>query len=268
MNVQRHVPGGVLPLEVWDFLVQEREIWTLPEPELPRAICTLVTALREGRARRARAGTTLPLLAIDRVVLGGGGVTEPAARALRAAGFDALVYPDPVWIGEAGGRALLEAFSPSGRGAVLEIGQTSVKYSDEEGRVRLPRPLACVPIESDSRAQDQAALRLQTLRFFAEAPRARRLPDALVLALPCELDGLRVAGCSYPWQDGDPTLIADLLTHAGLAAVPTRVLNDAELAAVSVSRSFGPRTLVLTLGMGLGGAYLQGSTHAQPSAAG
>jgi hypothetical protein len=81
----------------------------------------------------------------------------------------------------------------------------------------------------------------------------------LVLALPCEIeDDLSVAGCSYPWLAGDRALVRDLLAAAELLESPCLVLNDAELAAVSVdlSRARGAGTLVLTLGLGLGGAYL------------
>ena len=251
MTVQRYRPPGVRPLEVWDAVIDGVPLYLRPDAELPAAIVELVVQLRAGTARRLRPNTVLPRLIIERVLLGGGGATEATRAALTAANMEATIHPDPVWIGEAGGRVLV------GGGAVLEVGQTSVKYSDREGRVRVARPLATVPLESESRALDPALLRAQTLRFFAEAARGRPRPGQLVLAMPCEIeDDLRVAGCSYPWTDGDPHLIRDLLALADFAAVPTLVLNDAELAAIAAQRCCGPRTLVLTLGLGLGGAYL------------
>jgi hypothetical protein len=251
-GVRRYHPPGVRALEVWDAVIDGAPLYLLPQPALPAALVELVHQLRAGVARRWRERAALPQLRIERVLLGGGGATEETRAALVQAGVEAELHPDPVWIGEAGGRVL----SPGG--AVLELGQTSVKYSDADGRVRVQRPLARVPLESESRMLDRAWLRTQTLQFLAGAARGRRRPEALVLAMPCELtDDLRVAGCSYPWTDGDPQLIADLLALAGLASVPTRVLNDAELAAVAAQQRHGPHTLVLTLGLGVGGAYLE-----------
>ncbi|MET0286901.1 MAG: hypothetical protein ABW352_20635 [Polyangiales bacterium] len=248
--MKRHHAPGVRALEVWDVVLDGAPLYLLAEQALPSAIVALVRALQQGSARRLRADLALPRLRVDRVLLGGGGVTEPACAALSRANIEARVHPDPVWIGEAGARALCAQ-------AVLEIGQTSVKYSDLDGRVRLARPLDRVPLESASRSLDRALLRARTLEFLASAAQGRRRPASLVLAMPCELgDDLRVAGCSYPWTDGDPRLIADLLALAGLDDVPTRVLNDAELAAVAAQQLCGPHTLVLTLGLGLGGAYL------------
>ena len=141
----------------------------------------------------------------------------------------------------------------------MEVGQTSIKYSDDDGRVRVARSFADVPLEVDVRHLPVDEVRARTIAFFASVPRARRRPAALVLALPCEVElDLRVAGCSYPWSAGDPSLIRDILAAAGLHDVPCWVLNDAELAGTSVSLDRDPSksTLVLTLGLGLGGAYL------------
>ena len=78
-----------------------------------------------------------------------------------------------------------------------------------------------------------------------------------MLALPAEIgDDLAVADCSYPWADGDRTLVDDVLTSAGVD-VPTLLLNDAELAAVTVQEQEPVcTTLVLTVGTGVGAALV------------
>ncbi len=53
----------------------------------------------------------------------------------------------------------------------------------------------------------------------------------------------------------------EILAAAGLARVPTLLLNDAELAAIGVATRppIAAPTLVLTVGFGIGGALLRSS---------
>ena len=66
-----------------------------------------------------------------------------------------------------------------------------------------------------------------------------------------------IGTCTYPWLKGDG-IVSEILAAAGLAGVPTWLLNDAELAALGVAERGPVRqpTLVLTLGFGVGGALL------------
>lgn len=259
MSAQRHRPARVLPLELWDALIDGEPLYWLPAEQKPEAIASLVCALRAGSARRLRAHASLPEVAFERVVLAGGADLGTTLAALRARGLDAEVAPDPAWIAEPGGRALLHALAAN-EGAVIDVGQTALKLGDRDGRARRQRDLNEIPLELDARDPDQAPLyRARTVEFIASTLRARARPDALVMGLPCEIgDDLYVAGCSYPWPAGDATLIADILRSAGLERIPCLVLNDAELAALSVDLicAAHERTLVLTLGLGLGAAYL------------
>lgn len=256
----RHHPHGVMPLEVWDVLVDDVPLYLLPQAEQPAGIAELARQLQAGRARRLRDSIPLPQLTIDQVVLAGGGCLTSAQTALQSAGFDARLAPEPVWIGEAGGQALLAGLCEPGAGAVLDVGQTSLKYSFQARRRRLVRPLEQVPLELDARDPVlQPRARANTVAFIASAFADTARPAAIVMALPCEIDdALHVAGCSYPWLAGDPTLVADILITAELADTPCLVLNDAELAALSVQLTHPHRgaTLVLTVGLGVGAAYL------------
>jgi predicted NBD/HSP70 family sugar kinase len=106
-----------------------------------------------------------------------------------------------------------------------------------------------------------AGARAATVAFLADVLDDDRHPEAVVVGLPCRItDDLVVEGCSYPWRDPDPTLIADVLVAAGLLDVPAWVLNDAELAAVAVAATLpvAARALVLTVGHGVGAAVATG----------
>lgn len=259
MSVVRHYAPNVVPLELWDAVIEGVPLYRLPADQVPCAIATLVEQLRLGLAQRLRAGTRLPGLRVERVVLAGGGPLEAAKTQLCARGIHASIADDAAWIAERGGRALLQAFAPEAAGAVIDVGQTAIKYSDAAGRLRLERDLREVPLELDVRdCAEAATFRARTIAFIASALRQRSAPAALVLGLPCEIDAdLTVAGCSYPWPAGDRNLVSDILRAAQLERIPCRVLNDAELAALSVSLLHkDDATLVLTLGLGLGAAYL------------
>jgi hypothetical protein len=85
--------------------------------------------------------------------------------------------------------------------------------------------------------------------------------EGLVIALPSRLDDEGVPeGSSYQGMGGDATLVEDALEIAGLPHAMTWLLNDAELASLSARLhprvDSGKRTLVLTLGFGLGAALL------------
>jgi hypothetical protein len=258
MKAQRYYPPGVVPLELWDALIDGTPLYQLPELQKPSAVACLVQQLRHGVAERLRTGA-LPTLHVESVVLAGGGPLQDVCAALTLRGIPAAVSAEPAWIAERGGRALLQAFAPGSAGAVVDVGQTAIKYSDRDGRLRLERDLARVPLELDVRDSADARLfRKRAIEFIASAFHQRRAPEALVLALPCEVaQDLTLAGCSYPWPAGDHLLVRQLLHAAQLEHVPCRVLNDAELAAISVAIVHArPRTLVLTLGLGLGAAYL------------
>jgi hypothetical protein len=252
-----HAPD-VLPLELWDVLVDGQPLYRVVEADQARSVADVVRQLREGRARRLRGGTQLPRLVVDEVVLTGGRELQGVLAALREQHLSVSIAEDPTWIAERGGRALLAGLGYAS-GAVLDVGQTAIKYSDSRGRRHLPRPFDRVPLELHAR--EPALLvhyRASVIAFIASAFTGRPAPEALVLALPCEIaDDLTVSGCSYPWPAGDAQLVGDILGAVGLADRPCLVLNDAELAAAAVGLGRAPSlsTLVLTLGMGLGGAF-------------
>jgi hypothetical protein len=267
----------VIPLEVWDLMSDDGPLCELSEhPCFVRALLEVLEALHRGEAQsllQPRGGLAVARGYAGLVVVGGGllrpGVVGALLRRYYKSDYPRLLLPQsPVFMVEDGGRALAE-----GRGncpLIVDVGQTAVKLMFAERRGLVRRDWQALPAV-DSRAKllpSQRGVQRQLLRsfvagavrsFLQREPGIR--PDVVVLGLPCELDDLGVPGpCSYAGLEHDGEFAAAVLAEAGLAEVPCLILNDAELAAVSARARWAellpPRTLVLTLGFGVGAALL------------
>jgi hypothetical protein len=213
------------PLEIWDLLVDGVPLHhRLDRDRLARGI----EALGAGTATTATGADLRAARGFEVLVVGGGGawMAPPGAR----------VLPGGAFAGERGGRALLAAR----RWLVVDLGQTSVKVSWPGRRVRLPRA--------------GRTARELLMRAFSCA-RA----DAVCVALPAAIDDHGAPGPStYADLRGD--LVDRCLRRAGLGHARRIVMNDAVLAACSarLSPAHDParKTLVVTLGFGVGGAVL------------
>jgi hypothetical protein len=254
----RHTDPRVTPLEIWDVLVDGTPLHAVPRgPDFPAALARMSRSLIAGSAVGG-ASTRFPPACRDivRVALVGGAAE---AIAWPRDALPRLHVPRAEHCAERGGRAILTRASL--RGLVVDLGQSRLKIASEDRRWSHPRDLLAIPISGrpvDGRGR--AAL----VKFFAGALReaaAHSAPQALVLALPCEVAANGALGtCSYPWRAGEP-IVPELLAAAGLADLPTWLLNDAELAAIGVAEPSPPPgvTLVLTLGFGVGAALLRSS---------
>jgi hypothetical protein len=252
----------VVPLELWDVIVDGVPLYLVPEASQPQAMAEVVRLLLAGTARRFRTSAhALSPRVIDRVVVAGGGAVDDVVSALHGI-VPAVAANDPLWLGERGGRALVHNAGGEVDGClVVDVGQTSIKRSWRGQRERRPRDLDRIPLEMNARTPAiRIPARRETVAFLARALGCTPAPTSVVLGLPCEIDdALRVAGCSYPWDDDDDDLIPSLLSTAWIGRdVTVLVLNDAELAAVGVDdeRDDDGATLVLTVGLGLGAAWL------------
>ncbi|HEX4382931.1 MAG TPA: hypothetical protein VH083_08280 [Myxococcales bacterium] len=159
-------------------------------------------------------------------LLGGAARREGVAQALHA-----TVSADPVFAAVRAGARI----SP----ACADVGQTAIKLA-QDGKVwSLPRDEARPALELIAKALSQ-------------------LSGPCLLALPCALDeDLRLTDCSYGWGAAD---LAPLLRLAHLDEETALIMNDAELAALAAldDPQVPPvRTLVLTLGFGVGAALLR-----------
>ncbi|MDB4996840.1 MAG: hypothetical protein JWM74_4272 [Myxococcaceae bacterium] len=252
---RRHVDPRVIPFEPWDLEVDGRTLFERrDEPGFEDVLASAIALLRDGRAV-TRSATPLPPACRDigAVVIGGGGASMRTCEAVRRVGLPADLLPGAAYVGERGGFGLLAA-EHIGEGVVVDVGQSSIKISSSAGRVRIARA---------DYADDDVEVDGPT--FLAHALDAAEITKerahGLVIALPCAIDADGLLGsCSYTGFAGRIDLLAECLTRAGLAGVPTWVVNDAELAALSAAEpsSYAPAAtrLVLTVGFGVGGALL------------
>lgn len=250
--ITRVHPSGVVPLELWDVVVDGVPLYRHTPQAQARATAQTVLALRDGSACR-RLGQRLPASAFSQVWVGGGGDVDAVVAALLAVGVDAVAAHEPVAIAAVGGFALARDAGLADP-LVVDVGQTSLKWFSAAARGRLTRP------DLLDRAAAVDWLASAVTSAVSASVEVQKLWNCrgVVLALPAEInDDLAVADCSYPWDDGDRLLVPDVVRAAGLV-VPTLVLNDAELAAVSVQqqRPVLP-TLVLTVGTGVGAALVR-----------
>jgi hypothetical protein len=266
-RLRRHRPEGVVALEIWDLLVEGVPLHeTRDLAEFPRRLAQGVMALCRGRAR-CQSGLIPPerCRTVDTLFVGGGALAAELERALRTVGLPLHVSGQPAFVAEVGGRKLLNSLGARS-GLVVDIGQTAIKISHNQGRARYPRDFSLLPlaVAAGPAFDGRPALRRFLASALADAARAVGDVDAIVLALPAALDDAgRPGGCSYPGlaQDAHPDgalLVPEALMMAGLDHVPCLLLNDAELAALSAREATPPQatTLVLTLGFGVGGALL------------
>jgi predicted NBD/HSP70 family sugar kinase len=253
----RYRDPRVTPIEVWDLVVDGVPLYDVPrDASFGRALARYVEALVDGAAS-SESGEVFPsdLAAIEHVVLLGGAASavEWSSRRLRAE-----LAPDHARCAEPGGRAICER-NEVRRGAVVDLGQSVLKIATPRWRRSYPRDFDAIPISTrpiDARGREAC------LAFVSDALRdaSTTEPDGIVFAVPCAVSAAgELATCSYPWQAGDDFVHA-VLRRAGLADVPTWILNDAELAAIGVARDRAIRstTLALTLGFGVGAALIHG----------
>lgn len=257
-------PPGVVPVELWDLELCAGILWDrMDAAALPGALVEAVQRLRQGTAR-TRSRTPIPALAraLAAVWLCGGRAHALDPAALHTAlGLPVWLADDPTAVAERGARALVPEAEAL---AVIDLGQSRLKLHVHGQRFEHERPWDRLPLAASVAGRDPAPARA-ALRQWVSAALATALastgapePDAVVVALPCELPDAPVPGSSsYPGLQGDAAFVPDVLATAGCRPTRTLVLNDAELAAVAAgldARTHDALTLVLTLGFGVGGA--------------
>jgi hypothetical protein len=246
----RHLDPRIVPLELWDLLVDDIPLYHHDRgasfgPTLTRGVGSLLAghAVSESTARFPAQCREL-----REVVLVGG-----AARSIEWTGTLPARHAEQCV--EIGGTAILTRLGA--RGLVIDLGQSHLKIHGARPHTH-PRDFHRVPI---SQRPVEGRGRAELIDFVATALREaadETRPEALVLALPCEISANGTLGtCSYPWTAGDP-IVAEILAAADLTGLPGVLLNDAELAAIGVAEA-GPvaaPALVLTVGFGIGAAIV------------
>lgn len=260
--VRLHPPRAT-PLEVWQLLLADGSTFS-------RAIRSDALALVEGTTLLHRGeGNTKDGRTAHRacegfrhLVVGGGAATASLAPVLARGPTPFTLYTDG-FVGEAGGLDLAGRRGyDRAETLVLDVGQTAIKVSYAGGRHRLERDVARLPrrsVPSSRRAEQREALCGFVSEALLCATAGRAGPRAVVVGLPGEIAEDGTPGVSsYRGTSGYRDLLPDALARASLAPAVVYVLNDAELAAASASLlpEASEKTLVLTLGFGLGSALL------------
>lgn len=263
--VVRVMPPGVTGLEIWDCRVREAVLWDFREQAcFARVLAEVLHAIGEGRARsRSQGAIDARAMGFEALFLAGGGLSPPLAEHLHCLGVPVISAPDPVFAGAPGGRSLLAVRGLNG--PLVDVGQSSVKLMYGERRLRLERDWARLPMRETVAFADYPAQALELRNFIARGI-VRIVEDAdidgLVLALPCTIDAkARLGGSSYAAMRDNADLVGATVRAAGLEGVSVLLLNDAELAACSarLCADLEPykKTLVVTLGFGIGAALLE-----------
>lgn len=268
MTMKRVRPPGILPLELWDLLLPDGSIlWDyMQSPQFGDLLHAVISQTWHGTAMTQSEGKVSETIRhFHTLYLTGGGAPAVLEAMKQGPWQQNILAKDTTFGAVAGGQHLLNAHDL--RGWVLDVGQSGFKISDDSTRLQSARNWNLLPLREDVLTLDineqRIALRQSLAGLLRQMHEATGTwPEAIVTALPSRLDDQGLPeGSSYAGMEGDIHLIPDAMKLAGMPEVPLFVLNDAELAAVSAQAEFdlpGP-TLVLTIGFGVGGAFIRPS---------
>ncbi len=258
-----------MPLELWDLYVGDKILWeVMGDARFPQILRDVLLRLRFGEGNtRSEGRVPQTIRSFDAAFISGGGAQSDILRAeLTQVPFPVFFSDEGSFSGERGGLDLLRAMGCFGY--VIDLGQSQLKISGAGKRWTFPRNFHLMPIRDDVGTSDYPAQRQHLRHFLAETIQlcvnaTAIRPQAFVFALPSRLDNNGVPeGSSYAGMEGDDRLVTDVLSMMRLSAVPVLLVNDAELAALSALSdpriSLEKRTLVLTLGFGVGAALIRG----------
>ena len=113
----------------------------------------------------------------------------------------------------------------------------------------MPRDYELFPDSYELVALEEAQVKIRDYYHFL-LNQSTKIIDGIVLSLPVEIDHQCNANmCSYFGLEGD---LSKIFTNS--KNIPTVILNDAESAAYGVEAEVQGKTLIITLGFGIGGA--------------
>jgi hypothetical protein len=253
-----HEEPGLCGLELWRARSGSATLDQLRErkSEYFQALRGFLVRLHYGKAAVDDAQETEALLKAEgfvRVVFCGGDALHPELKPI----FCAAPLPFSIAIGDglyAAHRGARHIFQTMGwrQGIAVDLGQLQLKVMTARQNRCLPRDFGLLPF--GAHAIDAATGRGRLRTFIREGVSGVGNPDGVVLALPVALDCHGVAQpATYPGLFGPVEAI-----FSDLFACPLVVLNDAVLAAIGFRPEAGEKTLVVTLGFGIGGALWDG----------
>lgn len=250
-------------LELWDLWADDRILWDcMGEANFGAALADALKRLQRGDgATRSEGPAPDCVRGFESVFVTGGGAFS-VVESLQAGPWNLITDS---WSSQAphpGGETLLAKHCLAGW--TLDLGQSALKIWGAGHSGRWDRDLARLPVRTGSMEQRTAEQREELRRFAGGALQAfaketASMPQGLVFALPSRLDDMGMPeGSSYIGMRGDRSLVQDVLARADMTSTRALVLNDAELAAVAAQASGRTRgrTLVLTIGFGIGAALI------------
>jgi hypothetical protein len=239
---------GLYGLELWCGIARGASLYQLRErkEEYFHALLEFLVRLHRGEERTLRRAA-----GFGRVIVCGGEALHPALGPILCTDslpFSVAIDGCGTYAARRGACSIFETMQWR-RGAALDVGQLQLKVMTVEQRCCLPRDESLLPF--GAQALDYLTGRARLRDFVRQGlERIPEPPDGVVLALPVALDSEGVAQPStYPGLYGPVDEI-----FADLFDCPWIVLNDAVLAALSFRPERREKTLVVTLGFGIGGA--------------
>ncbi len=245
---------GLYGLEIWRGIARNATLFQLRERagEYFPALRDFLIQLHHGEAVSDNHDETIALrqaAGFVRVVFCGGGALAPSLKTAFDVGplpFDIEIDTSGPFSSRGGAGRIFRSKAWS-RGVALDLGQTQLKLITTTGNTIFERDTLQLPFGARSLETTLGQTRLRA--WLAQAV-SQLEPDGVVLGLPVELAPNGVAKAStYPGLFGPIGPI-----FAGLFKCPMVALNDAVLAALGFPPRSGEKTLVVTIGYGVGGA--------------
>ena len=251
---------GLCGLELWRGVAGGATLFALREhkPDYFEGLREFLVRLHQGEAAADEDRETEALrraAGFARAILCGGDALHPGLAAV----LGAQPLPFAVEIDSGGPyaakRGALRVFRSMEwrRGVALDLGQSQLKVMTGGANWSIRRDTSRLPFGAHSIEASDGQARLREL-IQQGLSRVEERPDGIVLALPVALgrDGI-AQPASYPGLFGPVQPI-----FSGLFRCPSVVLNDAVLAALGFPPNPREKTLVVTLGFGIGGALWAG----------
>jgi hypothetical protein len=246
---------GLSGIELWRGISHGATLFHLRDSkaEYFQALRDFLVRLHDGAAVADDERETIALQrasGFTRAVLCGGEALHPSlASTLRSTPLPFSIEIDTagIYAAKRGAIRIFDAMAWQ-HGVALDMGQSHLKVITREGNACVARDVEQLPFGAHSIDASEGRARIRN--FIEQGLAETKAPDGVVLGLPVAIGGDGIAEpATYPGLFGDINPIFE-----GLFACPWVVLNDAVLAAVGFEPTPREKTLVVTLGFGIGGA--------------
>lgn len=239
-RIQRWLIDKVTPLEIWDVTIEARTLWEWQREEsFPEVLSLALEQLTNGIATTPdkRPIKHIPI-EYEHLYITGGASQSPA---LRKKFINADFSGSPIF------GACESGLNYWDHALAIDVGQTQIKVAYENERITIPRDFKRLPVRGPSS--------YASLLDFIKGALPNIKPQNVILALPCHISpDLNLGDSSYAKMGGSPLFLKDL--SQAYPESTWHVINDAELATLCAPDRGENRTLVLTLGFGVGACLL------------